>query len=111
MSGVKGRSPLTGRWVRMGEVPPPLDLESVPFGQDPAMLPGEIEFSGSRFRATRAPGQGFTVWDVGSYRVDGDELSINLANDATGRYSVSVGEDEFTVTDATGTTTTYRRMD
>ena len=74
------------------------------------MLPGEIEFTGSRFRATRAPGQGFTVWDVGSYHVEGDELSIDLANDATGRYSVSIGKDDFTVTDATGTTTRYRRL-
>jgi len=104
-----GQQALIGRWIRAGEPPPLSDLEAVPFGQDPAMLPGEIEFTATRFRASKAPGQGFTVWDVGSYRVGDDGLAIGLANDDTATYPIEIGDDEFTVTDQTGTRTTYRR--
>ena len=96
----------------MGATPAPGDPESVPFGHDPGLLPGGIEFHGRRFLATKAPGQTFVAWDVGTYDVQGDRLSISLANDAGGSYPITIADtgDEFTVTDATGTETTYQRV-
>lgn len=102
-------SPLTGRWRRVTKLPPLAKTEAIPFGQDPALFPEVIEFSGARYRASKAPGQTFIVWDVGSYQLEGGELSITLANDAFARYPIELAPNEFTVVDATGHRTTYRR--
>lgn len=101
---------LVGRWAHASDRPLLSDIEAVPFGHDSAMLPGEIEFTETRFKASKAPNQGFTVWDVGSYRVEGDELVIGLANDDTAAYPLEIGEEAFTVTDRMGTKTTYHRI-
>jgi len=104
-------SPLIGRWRRLGERPAPATDESVPFGQDPGLLPGEITFAGSRFAAKASPGQGFTVWDVGSYRVDGEGLHLTLANDAWATYGLELGSDTLIVTDGSGHKTVYQHED
>jgi hypothetical protein len=107
-----GRGPLEGRWRRVGAPPAPRDPESVQFGHDPGLLPGEVEFRGARYRATKAPGQTFIAWDVGTYDVEDGRLTITLANDAETSYAMTIagGGDEFTVTDATGADTTYQRQ-
>jgi hypothetical protein len=103
-------NPLIGRWQRVTELPPPAAAEAATFGQDPSLFPELIEFSGSRYHASKAPDQNFIVWDVGNYRLEGDQLSITLANDAFASYPVEFAGDEFTVVDATGHRTTYRRV-
>jgi hypothetical protein len=105
-----GENPLIGRWRRVSELPSPIAPETLPFGQDPALLPEQIEFSGTRYQASKAPGQTFIAWDVGNYRLEGGELSITLANDAFATYPIEFTDDEFTVIDATGHRTTYRCM-
>jgi hypothetical protein len=104
-----GESLLHGRWQRVSPPPPPLDPESVPFGQDASQFPGEIEFSGVRYRASKAADQAFIVWDVGTFEHTGDRLTMTLANDASASYRVDVRDDELTVTDARGQRTTYQR--
>jgi hypothetical protein len=106
-----GAGPLIGHWRRVGEVPTPSGDESVPFGQDPAQLPGEITFAESRFSAQAAPGQGFIVWDVGNYRVDDEGLHLTLANDAWATYGLDLGAGTFTVTDGSGHETVYQHVD
>ncbi len=106
-----GPAPLVGRWQRVGAIPAPSADESIPFGDDPALLPGEITFAESRFTARAAPGQGFIVWDVGSYRVDDEGLHVTLANDAWATYGLEVGVDTLTVTDGAGHETVYRHLD
>lgn len=103
-------NPLIGRWRRVTKLPPPVRPEVIPFGQDPALLPEVIDFSGARYRASKAPGQTFIAWDVGIYRLEGGELSITLANDAFANYPIELTPNEFTVVDATGYRTTYRRV-
>jgi hypothetical protein len=106
---------LIGRWQRVGETPAPIGAgagdESVPFGHDPAMLPGEVTFAAERFAAHAAPGQGFIVWDVGNYRVDADGLHLTLANDAWETYALERGDGTFTVTDGSGHKTVYHHVD
>lgn len=84
----------------------------MPFGHDPGLLPGEVEFRGTRYRATKAPRQTFIAWDVGTYDIENGRLSITLANDAETSYAITIAGDgeTFTVTDATGTETTYQRL-
>jgi len=105
---------LIGRWQRAGAPPAGKNDEKVPFGHDPGQLPGEVEFTATRFNATKSPGQDFIVWDVGSYRLEGKELHLTLANDAEETYEVEFGAgdqvDEFLVTDRSGNGTMYRRM-
>ena len=103
-------NPLIGRWQRVTELPPPAIAEATTFGQDPSLFPERIEFSGTRYHASKAPDQNFIVWDVGNYRLEGDQLSITLANDAFASYPIEFAGDEFTVLDATGHRTTYRRV-
>jgi|SRR5579884_4390655 hypothetical protein len=103
-------NPLIGRWRRVTKLPRPAPPEATTFGQDPGLFPELIEFSGTRYQASRAPGQMFTVWDVGNYRLEGDELGITLANDAFANYPIEFAGDEFTIVDATGHRTTYRRV-
>ena len=109
--GANGPGRLIGRWRRVGVVPAPSGDESVPFGHDPAQLPGEITFAESRFSAQAAPGQGFIVWDVGNYRVDDEGLHVTLANDAWATYGLAVGAGTFTVTDGSGHETVYQHVD
>jgi hypothetical protein len=84
----------------------------VPFGHDPGLLPVEVEFRGPRYRASKAPGQTFIAWDVGTYDVEGGRLTISLANDAETSYTMTIaGEGETsTVTDTTGAQTTYQQL-
>ena len=81
------------------------------FGHDPLMFPGEIEFVGARYSARKAPGQGFIVWDAGSFTVTGDVLTMTLANDASASYSVEIDRDELTITGESGYPITYHRID
>jgi len=85
--------------------------EHIPFGHDPGMLPGEVEFFDSRYRASRSPGQGFSVWDVGSFDLDGDRLTIGLANDALEEYPVDIKGDEVLLTLGSGDKVKYQRRD
>ena len=110
-TGNADAAPLAGRWRRVGDIPAPSTDESVPFGDDPALLPGEITFAASRFTAQAAPGQGFIVWDVGSYRVDDEGLHLTLANDAWATYGLELEDGTLTVTDGSGHETVYRRVD
>jgi hypothetical protein len=101
---------LNGRWRRVSERGPVADPETVPFGHDASLLPGEIEFDGARYRASRAEGQPFIVWDVGTFELDADQLRITLANDAWATYDVELGDDTLVVADALGNRTVYQRM-
>jgi hypothetical protein len=103
-------NPLVGRWQRVTKLPPPATAEAATFGQDPSLFPELIEFSGTRYQASKAPDQNFIVWDVGNYRLEGDQLSITLANDAFASYPIEFAENQFTVVDVTGHRTTYRRV-
>lgn len=85
--------------------------ESVPFGHDPRMFPGEIEFTGIRYAARKAPGQGFIVWDVGTFELAGGVLTMTLANDASASYSVEIVRDSLTITGESGRPIRYLRVD
>ncbi|HET6705338.1 MULTISPECIES: hypothetical protein [unclassified Amycolatopsis] len=104
-------SALEGRWRRVTDPDPPPGAESVSFGHDPRMFPAEIEFSGHRYAARKAPDQGFIVWDAGSYTVDGDRLTLSLANDALASYSLEIAPDTLVITGETGRPIVYQRAD
>jgi hypothetical protein len=94
----KGDRALEGRWRRTTEPDVSRVVVDTTFGHDPRMFPGEIEFTGTRYAARKAPGQGFIVWDVGTFTLAGDVLTMTLANDATASYSVEVDRDDLTIT-------------
>ncbi len=100
---------LHGRWRRATEPPPAADPEAVPLGQDASQLPAEIEFHGGVYRAYKGPDQMFIAWDAGTFDLGEDELAISLANDAIATYPLELTDDSFTVVDACGHETTYRR--
>jgi len=106
--GDEDQKRLQGLWVRVG-LPPPVVDEHIALGHDPGMLPATIEFTGSRFRATRSPGQGFSAWDVGTFDLAGDRLTISLANDAMEAYPVDIKGDEMHVTLGSGDQVRYQR--
>jgi hypothetical protein len=100
---------LKGRWVRVTDPPPAADPESVALGDDASHFPAEIEFRDGVYRGHKGPGQRFIAWDAGTYSVGEEGLSLSLANDAIGTYSLEREAGQFTVVDALGRRTTYRR--
>jgi hypothetical protein len=73
--------------------------------------PAEIEFRDTRFSAQKAPDQGFVIWDVGGYRVLGeDEAMIQIATDEQVRYRYRLERDTLTFIDADGCEFSYRRV-
>jgi hypothetical protein len=107
---VQEPSPLDGRWKRLTTFPP-LDFEKTTFGHDASQFPAELELRGSRYRGTKGEDQSFIVWDVGTFTVGDAELIISLANDTLERYPLEIGDNTFTVADASGRRTTYERID
>lgn len=104
---------LEGRWRRVTDPDPDPSpgAESVSFGHDPGMFPAEIEFGEHRYAARKAPGQGFIVWDAGTYTVDGDRLTLSLANDALASYSLEITPETLVITGETGRPIVYQRAD
>lgn len=100
---------LAGRWYRVTDPPPAVDPQAVGFGGDASQFPAEIEFRNGTYRGYKGPGQRFIVWDAGTYSVDQGRLSISLANDALRVYPLERSGEDFTVVDALGRKTRYRR--
>ena len=62
---------LQGRWERTD--PGPDDL-----------FPAAIDFKEGTYLASKAPGQGFIVWDAGTYAVAGDPVVTEAADPSVG---------------------------
>ena len=75
------------------------------------LFPAVIEFKDATYLASKAPGQGFIVWDAGTYTVDDESgsLTMSTATDSLETYSVVVGPDALEVTVGDGRTLRYER--
>lgn len=100
---------LQGRWRRATDPPTATNAEAAPLGHDASQLPAEIEFQGGVYRGHKGPDQRFIAWDAGTFDLGEGELAISLANDAIASYPLELTDDSFTVVDARGNQTTYRR--
>ena len=89
---------LQGRWERTD-----------PGADD--LFPAAIEFKDATYLASKAPGQGFIVWDAGTYTVDdaSGSLTMSTASDSLETYAVVVGTDALEVTVGDGRTLRYER--
>ena len=95
------RLSLRGRWQRVS-------------GGDCAnAYPVQLEFEETQYRGTKDRAtQGFIWWDVGSYRVESDDVvMIQTATDAQVRYRYRVTGGRVTFVDDAGCEFTYERED
>jgi hypothetical protein len=91
---------LVGRWRKMSD-------------DDCAdRYPDEIEFGETRFLARKGPEQGFIIWDVGGYRLLGEnEVLLQIATDEQVSYALKLDDSTVTFIDDEGCRFAYRRVD
>lgn len=93
------RDALIGMWRRTDGA-----ATTIPYPQEIAFRTHGI------FEAARDP-RGFTVWDVGTYRIDGEStIVLSTANDAEVAYAFSFDGDELRVRDDEGNELRYARV-
>jgi hypothetical protein len=73
--------------------------------------PYRIEFLPSGLYSTeKSPPDSYAVWDVGTFVVAGDKVSISTANDAVVPYDASLSGGTLTFKAADGCVIAYRRV-
>jgi hypothetical protein len=77
-----------------------------------SLYPSTLQFSSEQaYSGQPAPGQEFTLWDVGEYKVISDrEIRISTANDAMPTYQYSLAGDILTFHDAENCEFQYRKV-